>query len=264
MWSLLRVLVVLALAPSSFVVTARDNASTDAPALALPGDAFLRDLAGDSVPKFATRIPLAAASATTRRQLALFRTAALASASTKPVEFLDRSRQFSYPVFGRCSLGKDNNVLPFDVSTTLGPYFESIFRMIPAWTNGDISLSRFDLFHGHLFANAATKTAGVVFHSKEYPADNADTFPYNLGFCQLESNLPFVDKVMRKRNLVWTIDANQRTSFWWIDMAAKSGNGLVDEILGGAPFYTLYEGNLGHVVADFYYLKGLELGVSLY
>ncbi|KAK6330442.1 hypothetical protein TWF696_003334 [Orbilia brochopaga] len=238
-----------------------------ADASTFPGDAFLRALASASAPTFAGKIPLPATSTTARRHLAEFRTATLALNITHPVRFLDESRQFQYPAFNnmQCELEKDGNgVLPFATDTTLGLYFEGLFQMIPIWTKDEIKLSRFDLFHAHLFANPRTKTAGLVFHAKEYPADDADTFPFNLGFCQLGSNLTFVDKVMRRRNIVWTIDAKDRTSLWWIDMGIKTGDQAVDEVTGGAPFYTLYEDSLGHVVADFYYLEGLSLGVSLY
>ncbi|RVD89197.1 uncharacterized protein DFL_000213 [Arthrobotrys flagrans] len=265
MRSLLSVLVLVSAVSSIPLPPARDNAPTvPRPFL---GDDFLCALSRNYAPKFATNIPLAVASTTTQRNLALFRTATLALNVTHPVTFLDDSRGFMYPVFEqkRCQLGKDtDNVTPFLASTTLGTYFENLFQMIPTWATGEISLSRFDLFHGHLFANPSTSTVGVVFHSKEYPAENADTFPFNLGFCQINSNVTFANKIMRKRNLVWTIDASNRTALWWIDMAIRTGDNAVDAVLGGEPFYTLYEDSLGYVVADFYYLDGLELGVSLY
>ncbi|KAK6497936.1 hypothetical protein TWF506_004183 [Arthrobotrys conoides] len=232
-----------------------------------PGDSFLRTLFNNYAPNFATSIPLAVVSAVTQRNLALFRTATLDLNVSHPVGFLDDSRGFLYPAFegGRCQLGKDTHkVTPFLASTTLGIYFENLFQMIPTWTNGGILLSRFDLFHGHLFANPSTGIVGVVFHSKEYPAENTDGFPFNLGFCQINSDVTFTEKIMRKRNIVWTIDAHDRASLWWIDMGVEIGDSTIDAILGGKPFYTLYEGSLGYVVADFYYLNGLELGVSLY
>ncbi|KAK6499552.1 hypothetical protein TWF481_009919 [Arthrobotrys musiformis] len=236
-------------------------------AQSFPGDGFLCALTESYAPKFAQSIPLAESATAARRNLALFRNATLSLNLTHPVRFLDDSRGFLYPVFDqkRCQLGKDaNKIIPFLPSNTLGTYFENLFQMIPTWVNGEISLSRFDLFHGHLFANPSTNTVGVVFHSQEYPAENSDTFPFNLGFCQRNSNVTFADDVMRKRNIVWTIDSNDHTSLWRINMAIRTGDNAVDEILGGEPFYTLYEGSLGHVVADLYYLNGLELGVSLY
>ncbi|KAK6518827.1 hypothetical protein TWF281_003519 [Arthrobotrys megalospora] len=260
---LLSALLLVSTASSLSVVPAIDGTVTDAQPF--PGDNLLRNLSRSSTPKFATNIPLAAPSTTTRRNLALFRTATLALNVTHPVGFLDQSRRFLYPAFEhqRCQLGKDtDNVTPFLAFTTLGTYFENLFQMIPTWTKGEILLSRFDLFHGHLFANPATRTAGVVFHSKEYPAENADTFPFNLGFCQINSNVTFANKVMQKRNFVWTIDSSDRISLWRIDMAIESGDETIDMVLGGAPFYTLYEDSLGHVVADFYYLEGLELGLN--
>ncbi|CAI7795728.1 unnamed protein product, partial [Closterium sp. NIES-53] len=47
-----------------------------------------------------------------------------------------------------------------------------------------IHLSRFDLFHCHLFATHASGRLGALFHAKEYPAFCTDSFPVNLGFCQ--------------------------------------------------------------------------------
>ncbi|KAF3904348.1 hypothetical protein AA313_de0206281 [Arthrobotrys entomopaga] len=260
-------LVALLSAASSSPLPGEQANSSSAIAPTNPGDAFLQALASDPAPKFAIKIHVTPGSATTQQQLSLFRAATLTLNVTYPHNFLDFSRKFQYPTFDnkQCELGKDNNgVFPFVASTTLGTYFEALFLTIPDWTKNDISLSRFDLFHAHLFVNLATKTTGVVFHSKEYPANNADTFPYDLGFCQVNSNLAFVDLVMRKRNLIWTIDASNCTSMWWIDMGIKTGNEEVDLVLGGAPFYTLYEDDLGHVVADFYYLKGKGLGISLY
>ncbi|EPS43132.1 hypothetical protein H072_2898 [Dactylellina haptotyla CBS 200.50] len=268
-FAVILVALVAAVAASPVRGPTRPRNTASASAGAYPGDAFLRALDKTSAPKFAVKIGLGAPSATTRRHLSQFRDAALAENInvTQPVDFLDETRQFKYPSFdhNKCQLSKDGNgVVPFVASTTLGTYFENIFQMIPTWTKGAIKLSRFDLFHGHLFANPATKSAGVVFHAKEYPADNTADFPYDLGFCQVDSNLNFVEKVMRKRNLVWTMDSSDKISLWWIDMGVKTGDQAVDGVLGGEPFYTLFEDTLGHVIADFYYLEGSELGISLY
>ncbi|KAK6334225.1 hypothetical protein TWF730_003440 [Orbilia blumenaviensis] len=251
---------------SSVPLTSAQNGTPTGTRL-FPGDSFISTLIGNHVPSFATSIPLSGVSAETQKNLSLFRTATLTLNKSHLTDFLDNSRGFLYPVFERkrCQLGKDTDrVVPFYTSNALGAYFENIFHMIPAWTNNEISLSRFDLFHGHLFANPITKAVGVVFHSKEYPAQNDDTFPFNLGFCQINSDTVFSERTMRKRNLIWVIDAADRTSLWWIDMAIQTGNSAIDSILGGEPFYTLYESNFGHVIADFYFLKNLELGASLY
>ncbi|EGX46178.1 hypothetical protein AOL_s00110g2 [Orbilia oligospora ATCC 24927] len=253
--------------PASSIPLSSVRSSALASTLPFPGDKFIRTLLRSHAPKFATGIPLAVSPPITQRNLALFRTAALNLNITHPVTFLDDSRKFHYPVFEttKCQLGKDtDNVTPFLDSTTLGTYFKDIFQMIPSWTNGDTVLSRFDLFHGHLFANPSTGAVGVVFHSKEYPAENTETFPFNLGYCQINSNVTFVQKIMRKRNIIWIIDDRDRTSLWRVDMGVRTGDSAIDTILGGEPFYTLYEGSLGNVVADLYYLNGLELSVSLY
>ncbi|KAJ3181979.1 hypothetical protein HDU87_000317 [Geranomyces variabilis] len=252
----------LAAAASLLLGVSADAVPADGAPESFPGDAFLQLLNKTPLPKFATKLILPAPSPTARRQLDLFRTAALARNLTS---LLSPINAFHFPTFQKCELTKDENpVLPF-TSPALEDYFTDIFTSIPKLTQRKLALSRFDLFHAHVFANTATRTAGVVFHSREYPAENDKTFPYNLGFCQVGSDEPFDDAVMRRRNLVWVMDSSTPGgSLYWIDMADKTGNADVDAVLQDGPFYTLYETDLGHVLADFYYLNGEPLGVSLY
>ncbi|CAI5496243.1 unnamed protein product [Closterium sp. Naga37s-1] len=65
-----------------------------------------------------------------------------------------------------------------------------------------IHLSRFDLFHCHLFATHSSGRLGALFHAKEYPAFCPDSFPVNLGFCQSGSPVPY-DASMSFRNILW-------------------------------------------------------------
>ncbi|KAJ3153723.1 hypothetical protein HDU86_005055 [Geranomyces michiganensis] len=253
----------LVAAAASFLLGVSAEATAAGASESFPGDAFLKLLSKTPLPKFATKLILSTPSPTTRRQLNLFRTASLARNLTS---LLSPINGFHYPTFAKCELTKDSNpVLPF-TSTALEDYFTTIFTSIPKLTSQKLALSRFDLFHAHVFANTATGTAGVVFHSREYPAQDAAKFPFNLGFCQVGSDEPFDDAVMRRRNLVWMMDSTAAGggSLYWIDMARKTGNADVDAVLQEGPFYTLYESDLGHVLADFYYLKGEALGVSLY
>ncbi|RLM84422.1 uncharacterized protein C2845_PM04G33560 [Panicum miliaceum] len=49
----------------------------------------------------------------------------------------------------------------------------------------NVSLSRYDLFHGQLFLASKTGRLGILrFHAKEYPAFDKVLFPNSLGYCQ--------------------------------------------------------------------------------
>ena len=63
-----------------------------------------------------------------------------------------------------------------------------------------ISLDRFDLFHGHLFVSDLG--VGLLFHASEYPALD-DSFPFNLGYCQLNSTMQYSEPKMSWRNLIF-------------------------------------------------------------
>eukprot|EP00891_Asterochloris_glomerata_P002779 jgi/Astpho2/2779/Aster-x1098 len=65
-----------------------------------------------------------------------------------------------------------------------------------------VALSRFDLFHAHLFCERTSNQLGMLFHAHEYPAMGPD-FKINLGFCQRGSNLEFNAHAMDFRNLIW-------------------------------------------------------------
>lgn len=65
-----------------------------------------------------------------------------------------------------------------------------------------VTLSRFDLFHAHMFCTHSTNRLGMLFHSKEYPAYDKD-FPINLGFCQQKSPVKYEEAAMDFRNLLW-------------------------------------------------------------
>ena len=71
-------------------------------------------------------------------------------------------------------------------------------------------LSRFDLFHAHAFADAETKTVGLLFHASEYPAFDADSFPYKLGRCQTDSACAFDERKHARRNVLWVARTGNR------------------------------------------------------
>uniref|UniRef100_A0A804MTZ1 Uncharacterized protein n=1 Tax=Zea mays TaxID=4577 RepID=A0A804MTZ1_MAIZE len=69
----------------------------------------------------------------------------------------------------------------------INSYFAFLFELIVARAPSvglNVSLNRYDLFHGHLFLASETGRLGILFHAKEYPAFNKELFPYNLGYCQ--------------------------------------------------------------------------------
>ncbi|XP_021816948.1 uncharacterized protein LOC110759218 isoform X2 [Prunus avium] len=73
------------------------------------------------------------------------------------------------------------------ISEELNSYLEFLFELILARGPAvglNVSLSRYDLFHGHLFLAIDTGRLGILFHAKEYPAYDKEVFPYNMGYCQ--------------------------------------------------------------------------------
>lgn len=44
---------------------------------------------------------------------------------------------------------------------------------------------------------------GLLFHAREYPAANNDTFPYNLGYCQQGTPMAFDGPTMDLRNILY-------------------------------------------------------------
>ncbi|KAF7006831.1 hypothetical protein CFC21_021834 [Triticum aestivum] len=87
----------------------------------------------------------------------------------------------------------------------INSYFAFLFELIAArgpLVGLNVSLNRYDLFHGHLFLASGTGRLGILFHAKEYPAFDKESFPYNLGYCQTESDVPYDDS-MNLRNILW-------------------------------------------------------------
>lgn len=65
-----------------------------------------------------------------------------------------------------------------------------------------IQLTRWDLFHAHVFYIKQQKSLGLLFHAKEYP-QQCEAFPYNLGYCQRGSPMQFDGRGMDFRNLLY-------------------------------------------------------------
>lgn len=67
-----------------------------------------------------------------------------------------------------------------------------------------VTLSRFDLFHGHLFrARDWPHSLGILFHAMEYPA-YGEEFDVILGFCQLHSHIRFQQGLWDSRNWIFS------------------------------------------------------------
>ncbi|RLN34149.1 uncharacterized protein C2845_PM03G15910 [Panicum miliaceum] len=101
-------------------------------------------------------------------------------------------------------------------SEEVDSYFASLFELIVARGPSvglNVSLSRYDLFHGHLFLASKTGRLGILFHAKEYPAfdKNGDTLPclwnfnhrtFSFFFYFTGSNVAYDDS-MNSRNVLW-------------------------------------------------------------
>ncbi|KAG5587468.1 hypothetical protein H5410_047902 [Solanum commersonii] len=74
------------------------------------------------------------------------------------------------------------------INEEINSYLESLFEMIVAQGPNvglNVSLSRFDFFHGHVFLSKDSGRLGILFHAKEYPAYDKEVFPCNMGYCQI-------------------------------------------------------------------------------
>ncbi|KAL6556957.1 hypothetical protein OROHE_006833 [Orobanche hederae] len=118
----------------------------------------------------------------------------------------------------RCELTRTPYGRQF-IDNGLNSYLEVLFEIIvergPS-VGLNVSLSRYDLFHGHLFLAKESGRLGILFHAKEYHAYDKEIFPYNMGYCQVgkliegtlftiispRSNVAY-DNSMNLRNILW-------------------------------------------------------------
>ncbi|GKD53032.1 hypothetical protein Tco_1286419, partial [Tanacetum coccineum] len=73
------------------------------------------------------------------------------------------------------------------INEELNSYMEFLFNLIVARgprVGLNVTLNRYDFFHGHLFIAAEMEVLVCLFHAKEYPAYDKEVFPYNMGYCQ--------------------------------------------------------------------------------
>lgn len=164
----------------------------------------------------------------------------------------------------RCELSRTPYGRHF-ISEELNSYLEFLFELIidraPA-IGLNLSLTRYDLFHGHLFITRDTGRIGILFHAKEYPAFDKEVFPYNMGYCQIGSNVTYDDS-MNLRNILWLAPLPSRSNNAWeapgvlVVLDAHPGGIIYRDII---PEYvnfarTIYEDDLGDVVVDVNYLN---------
>ncbi|KAF8656601.1 hypothetical protein HU200_060666 [Digitaria exilis] len=147
----------------------------------------------------------------------------------------------------------------------LNSYLAFLFELIVARGPSvglNVSLSRYDLFHGHLFLAYETGRLGILFHAKEYPAFDKELFPYSLGYCQAGSNVPYDDS-MNLRNILWLAPLpSKETKAWLAPGALVVLDAHPDGIIYQEMIHdyvqivrTVYEDDFGENAVDVNYLN---------
>lgn len=147
----------------------------------------------------------------------------------------------------------------------INSYFAFLFELIVARAPSvglNVSLNRYDLFHGHLFLASETGRLGILFHAKEYPAFNKELFPYNLGYCQAGSNVPYDDS-MNLRNVLWLAPLPSKETKAWLApgvlvvLDAHPDGIIYQEMIRDYVqiVRTVYEDDLGENTVDVNYLN---------
>ncbi|TKY61521.1 hypothetical protein E2542_SST11372 [Spatholobus suberectus] len=164
----------------------------------------------------------------------------------------------------RCELTRTRYGRRF-ICEELNLYLQFLFELIvdrgPS-VGLDVTLNRFDLFHGHLFLAVDSGRLGILFHAKEYPAYDKHVFPYNMGFCQRGSNVTYDDS-MNLRNILWLAPLPGDSGESWVApgvlvvLDARPDGIIYRDLI---PDYvnfarTIYEDDLGDVAVDVNYLN---------
>ncbi|XP_071725526.1 uncharacterized protein [Rutidosis leptorrhynchoides] len=150
------------------------------------------------------------------------------------------------------------------INEELNSYMEFLFKLIVARgpeVGLDVSLSRYDFFHGHLFI-AADERVGILFHAKEYPAYDTKVFPYNMGYCQKGSNVTYDDS-MNLRNILWLAPMPSNSTSDWsapgvlLVLDARPDGIIYRDVIPAYVNYarTIYEEYFGDNVVDVNYLN---------
>ncbi|KAJ6762678.1 hypothetical protein OIU79_023423 [Salix purpurea] len=151
------------------------------------------------------------------------------------------------------------------INEELNSYLEFLFELIVARgpsVGFNVSLNRYDLFHGHVFIARETGRLGILFHAREYPAYDKEVFPYNMGYCQKGSTITYDDS-MNLRNILLLLPLPSNSTKAWVAPgvlvvldARPDGiiyRDLIPEYVNMAR--TIYEDDLGEVVVDVNYLN---------
>ncbi|KAI3900698.1 hypothetical protein MKW92_003332 [Papaver armeniacum] len=150
------------------------------------------------------------------------------------------------------------------VAEEINKYFAFLFELIASRgpeVGFNVSLNRFDLFHGHLILATNSGRLGILFHAKEHPALDK-VFPYNMGYCQKGSNMVY-DESMNFRNILWLAPLPSTSSKDWLApgvlvvLDAHPGGIIYEDLI---PEYahivrTIYEEDLGDNVVDVNFLN---------
>ncbi|XP_057961140.1 uncharacterized protein LOC131153105 [Malania oleifera] len=151
------------------------------------------------------------------------------------------------------------------INEELNSYIKFLFELIAARGPSiglNVSLSRYDLFHGHLFIASDSRRLGILFHAKEYPACEKEIFPYNMGYCQLGSTVTYDDS-MNFRNILWLAPLPGDSTEPWaapgvlVVLDAHPGGIIYRDLIPEYVKYvrTIYEDDFGEVVVDVNYLN---------
>ncbi|XP_019083973.1 PREDICTED: uncharacterized protein LOC104707029 [Camelina sativa] len=175
-----------------------------------------------------------------------------------PVPDVEQSRK------NKCQLTRTPYGRQF-IAEEVNSYFEFLFQLIESRGPSvglNVSLSRYDLFHGHLFLASDTGRLGILFHAKEYPAYDKKVFPYNMGYCQRGSDVTYDDS-MNLRNILWLAPLPSNSSPGWVAPGVlvvldAHPDGIIYRDL--IPKYvqfvrTIYEDDLGTTAVDVNYLN---------
>ncbi|WZZ12193.1 hypothetical protein YC2023_105282 [Brassica napus] len=151
------------------------------------------------------------------------------------------------------------------IAQEVNSYFEFLFRLIESRGPSvglNVSLSRYDLFHGHLFIASESGRLGILFHAKEYPAYDKRLFPYNMGYCQRGSDVKYGDSI-NLRNILWLAPLPSKSGPGWLAPGVlvvldAHPDGIIyrDLIPNYVKFVrTIYEDDLGTSTVDVNYLN---------
>ncbi|KAH7845895.1 hypothetical protein Vadar_007148 [Vaccinium darrowii] len=175
-----------------------------------------------------------------------------------PVPDVEESKE------NRCELTRTPYGRHF-INEELNSYLIFLFEVIAARGPSiglNVSLSRFDLFHGHIFLATNSGRLGILFHAKEYPMYDKEAFPYNTGYCQIGSNVVY-DESMNLRNILWLAPMPSNSTKSWLTagvlvvLDAHPGGIIYRDLIPEYVNYarTIYEEDLGDLVADVNYLN---------